>query len=223
MVLMETSDEEEDFVCEDVDEELLRALLPCRDAAFALLNRTDLSWSERLASLLAYGSELQVALLSDGPDALPGVAEAWTQAETAKRALPSSDSSDPLPLRRRIRALLGELEVLDEGWSRDISALPDPVDGKAAPCDETSERRWAGYLLWRWFLRADFDGDIYSKLALPVLSILTLRELSGGETWSEWARRWAKEMEHSADNLNSLYNALCTEEDLAPGRLISAL
>ena len=223
MTLTETVTDEEEFLCEDVDEELLRALLPCRKTAFALLDRTDLSWKERLAALLAFGSELQVALLTDGPHALPPLAEVWAQADTAKRALPAPNSDSPLPLRRRIHSLLGELEVLDEAWSRDVNAIPAPADGKAAPCDEAMERRWCKYLLWRWFLRADFDGDIYSKLALPVLSILTLRELSGGENWPEWARRWAKEMEHSAENLNSLYDALCTEEDFAPARLINAL
>ena len=220
MTLIETSDEEEEFLCEDVDEELLRALLPCRETAFALLDRTDLTWNERLAALLRFGSELQVALLSDGPDALPAIAEAWSRPFAP---LPKESKDDPLPLRRRLRSLLNELEVLDENWSRDVAALPAPVGEKAPLCNEAMERRWAKYLLWRWFLRADFDGDLYSKLALPVLSILTLRELSGGEQWADWARRWAKEMEHSIENLNALYDALCTEEELAPGQLINAL
>lgn len=218
--LIETFDEEEDFICEDVDEELLRALLPCRETAFALLDRADLSWKERLAALLRFGSELQVALLSDGPAALPAVAESWFRSFAPS---PEEFKDDPLPLRRRLLSLLNELEVLDERWSRDVNALSAPTAGRALPCDEDSERRWAKYLLWRWFLRADFDGDLYSKLALPVLSILTLRELSGGHHWADWARRWAKEIEHSAENLNALYDALCTEEELSPGRLINAL
>jgi hypothetical protein len=49
------------------------------------------------------------------------------------------------------------------------------------------------------------------------------RALSHGEHWAEWARRWAKEVEHSAENLNYLLDALCTEELLSPDRLIGIL
>lgn len=223
MTLCEAYDEEEDFLCEDVDEPLLRALLPCRERAFALLERCDLSWEERLTALLAFGSELQVSLLTDGPDALPSLAEEWSEVDADRLRSPAPAEGTILALRRRLLSLLGELEVLDESWSRDIARIPTPDDTPAYPCDEALERRWAEYLLWRWFLRADFDGDIYGKLALPVLSILTLRELSRGETWPEWARRWAKEIEHSSENLTALYDALCTEETLSPGHLIGAL
>lgn len=222
-ILTETEVDEEDFVCEDVDEELLRALLPCRDRAFALLDRADLSWKERLAALLSFGSELQVALLTDGPDALPVLAETWANVDADRRPFPAPEEGTILALRRRLVSLLDELEVLDESWSRDVAALPAPTDEKARPCDEIREQRWVKYLIWRWFLRADFDGDLYSKLSLPVLSVLTLRELSGGENWPDWARRWAKETEHSSENLNALYDALCAEEALSPGRLIAAL
>jgi len=223
MTLSETSDPEENFVCEDVDAPLLCALRPCRERAFALLDRSDLTWKERLSALLSFGSELQVALLTEGPDALPALAEEWAGVGAERLRFPAPADGTVLALRRRLLSLLDELEVLDENWSRDLSLTPSPAPSKASPCDEGLERRWAKYLLWRWFLRADFDGDIYSKLALPVLSILTLRELSQGQNWSEWARRWAKEVEHSSENLSALYDALCTEETLSPAHLIAAL
>ena len=70
-------DDEAEFTCEDVDEELLQALLPCRSRAFSLLSREDLPWKTRLSALLSFGSELQVALLTEGPEGLPAVADRW--------------------------------------------------------------------------------------------------------------------------------------------------
>lgn len=212
------TDEDAEFTCEDVDEELLRALLPCRERAFELLNRRELSWKQRLAALLMFGSELQLALLSEDLDALPELAAEWAEIDAERLETPAGDGA---AARRRCVELLGELEVLDERWAADVAAVGEREETPGV--SEALERRWACYLLWRWFLRADFDGDVYGKLALPVLSILTLRELSGGKDWMEWARRWAKEVEHSAENLNALYDALCTEEALAPDKLIGAL
>lgn len=212
------TDEEAEFTCEDVDEKLLRALLPCRERAFELLERSGLTWKQRLTALLMFGSELQLAILSDDIDALPELAAEWAEIDVKRLDTPAGDGT---AVRRRCVKLLDELEVLDESWAEDIAAVEVRED--TCPVSEDLERRWAYYLLWRWFLRADFDGDVYGKLALPVLSILTLRELSGGENWMEWARRWAKEVEHSAENLNALYDALCTEETLAPDQLIGAL
>lgn len=220
-VLTEEQDDELEFTCEDVDEELLSALLPCRETAFRLLGREELAWNTRLAALLMFGSELQLALLSGDLDALPELAADWADVDAERLSFAPVDTDSVRTTRRRCLELLGELEVLDENWAKDIAAVEVRED--TCPVSEDLERRWACYLLWRWFLRADFDGDIYGKLALPVLSILTLRELSRGEDWQEWARRWAKEVEHSAENLNALYDAVCTEPELAPGRLIGAL
>lgn len=219
-VLTEERDDEPEFVCEDVDSELLTALLPCRDAAFALLMRDDLTWKQRLGGMLMFGSELQLALTAEGPEELPALAAEWRNVDGGRLDFHQTDTA----ARRRCVELLKELEVLDESWARAVeTVLAAETGGEAYAAPEHLERRWACYLLWRWFLRADFDGDIYSKLALPVLSILTLRELARDGDWMEWARRWAKEVEHSAENLNALYDAVCTEPELAPDKLIGAL
>jgi len=221
--LLQDEDGEEEFLCEDVDEELLSALLPCRDRAFALLTREDLPWKTRLSALLSFGSELQIALLTEGPDSLPAVAERWARPTPEQLTFPQPEETALRATRARILSLPGELEILDDSWAADTARAFSDSPSPFSPCSEDAERRWAVYLLWRWFLRADFDGDIYSKLALPVLSILTLRALSHGENWAEWARRWAKEVEHSAENRNTLFDALCTEELLSPDRLIGTL
>ena len=213
------TDEEAEFVCEDVDEELLKALLPCRERAFEILERTEWNWKRRLTALLMFGSELQLALLSEDQEGMIELAAEWANADESRLNIPDGDADTA---RCRALKLLGELEVLDENWAKDIAGASIGPKEKNLYLEDL-ERRWVQYLIWRWFLRADFDGDVYSKLALPVLSILMLRELSGGTDWMEWARRWAKEVEHSAENRNALFDALCTEEELAPDKLIGAL
>jgi len=220
---LRAQDDDPEFVCEDVDEELLRALLPCRDRAFALLNREDLPWKVRLSALLSFGSELQITLLTEGAEALPAVAGRWASPTPEQLSFPQPDNSSIRKTETRILSLLAELEILDEKWAADTTQASAAAPIPFPSCPEALELRWAVYLLWRWFLRADFDGDIYGKLALPVLSILTLRALSRGESFPEWARRWAKEVEHSSENLNALFDALCAEELLSPDRLIGAL
>ena len=214
--------EEPEFVCEDVDEGLLQALIPCRERVFELLKREGLTWKQRLTALLMFGSELQLAILSDDLEALMELAEEWAGVDGERLNMPMSDEASACTTRQRCVELLRGLEVLDESWAEDIAHRSVNSEQKIF-CSEHLEQRWVYYLVWRWFLRADFDGDVYGKLALPVWSILTLRELSRGENWMEWARRWAKEVEHSVENMNALYEALCTEEALAPDKLIGAL
>lgn len=234
-------DGEPPFQCEDVDEALLAALLPCREAALALVGRADLPWPVRLAALPAFGAELQLALAQEGPSALPGLAEEWAALPGETLEAWTAVSGERRAVRRRCLALLGELEILEEAWRAETAGaltLLDGLDGPAyeAAVDEEKdggqEVRWAAYLIRRWFLRADFDGDIYGKLALPVLSILALRELAlarrlrtgacSPEDWRELARRWAKEIEHCAENLAALYDAASGDPALAPAALIAA-
>lgn len=221
------TDEEAEFVCEDVDEELLRALLPCRERAFALLKQNEWTWKERLSALLRFGVQVQLALCSEGADSLPRLAEQWEPPDAGQWNQLEPDVETVRATRMRCVELLGELEPLDPRWKADVTAAMErkrlPQSAACGACQEDLERRWVEYLLWRWFLRADFDGDVYGKLALPVWCILSLRELSCAEDWEEWARRWAKEVEHSAENRNAVYDALCSEESLAPQRLINAL
>lgn len=224
--LMEMEDDSEVFSCEDVNEELLSALLPCRETAWMLLQRTDLPWEQRLWALLAFGSTLQLALLSEGSAALPVLAQQWK--EITVDAL-NFQLKDGAVARCRCVELLQELEILEPAWSEKIAQVLE--HGTSGDYNyvihESLEQRWVAYLLWRWFLRADFDADIYSKLALPVVSILMLRVLNQNETdprvWKELARCWAKEIEHSAENRVAIYEAVCTEWELAPECLMDAL
>lgn len=234
--ITEKTDEPE-FFCQDVDQELLVALLPCRDVAFALLKRSDLPWNARLASLVDLGLELQFALDEVGMAALSSVVAQWNQKKELEFSRRGSQTGRRA--RRRCVELLGELEVLDRAWKEEtenalaVLEVAYHESGICEACWETYEIRWAAYLIWRWFLRADFDGDIYAKLVFPVLSILALRELAlarwikrGGRTDEDWmklARRWAKEIEHSDENLVTLWAAVREDPDLAPAGLMEGV
>ena len=240
-VFPETETDEPEFSCEDVDEPLLRALLPLREAALTLIARRDLPWPLRLTGLLMLGAEGQQMLADQGPDGLPALAEDWSAVTADELTLPTEPEMGRAA-RRRALTLLSEQEVLDPAWADEVDravatldAAPGGWDGcHGAPFGlETLEERWTAYLLYRWVLRADFDGDVYGKLALPVLSLLSLRalflarqlrgELAGRGEWSELARRWAKEIEHCGENLAGLWAAASAEADLAPHKLAAAL
>ncbi len=229
--------DEQTFRCEDVDQELLSALLVCRDAVFGLLKRCDLRWNTRLAGLVALGMELQLALDEVGITALSTVATQWRRLEEPE--FPWSGSVAGQSARHRCVEMLGQLEVLDHTWKEELRGALAVLEAKHYKGSlyeayrEKREARWATYLIWRWFLRADFDGDIYGKLALPVLSILVLRELSlarriqkgdcADGDWMELARRWAKEIEHSDENLAALWTAVRDDPKLSPDGLMQGV
>lgn len=237
----EEETEEPAFHCEDVDESLLRALLPFRQAALALAARPDLPWPLRLTGLLMLGAEGQLALDQDGPESLPPLAEEWTSVTAEELTTLPPPPEELRETRRRSLTLLSQLEILDPDWAEELCGALETLDQTPGGWDlipdrpaelEPLEERWTAYLLYRWTLRADFDGDLYGKLALPGMSLLALRELLlarrlrgmpwGREEWTELARRWAKEIEHCGENLAALWTAACMDPMLSPHRLAAA-
>lgn len=232
---------EAEFVCEDVDLPLLRALLPLREQALALVQNRSRPLGARLGVLLQTAGQWQRVLEEEGADALA--------------ALPPQES--PFPRReetaRQTTAAylldrLGKLELLDPAWGI-LTAQASNFCRETHPAVYTALRNeflcaqtpWAweyehlaAYFLYRWFLKADFDGDLYAKAALAAVSCLAVEEL-GFVRWVkngrvlekpdrlELVRRWCKEQEHCAENLAALADWCWSDPALSPRRLISAL
>lgn len=229
--------------CKDVDGPLLAALLPCRAAALALLQERTKPFGTRLAELLAFCQAAQTYLELDELAVLAGLGEGWEPPETIW------ESS---PVRREVLehllALLLGLEILEPRWRAEVEdAVQSLYRGRSGEDYQSACRRFRRarsgqvweyeqigvYLLYRWFLRADFDGDVYGKGALAVLSCLVIREL-GLARWlargaltradqSELFRLWCKEQEHCGENLAALARAAWSDPVLVPNRLIQAV
>lgn len=229
-------------VCEDVDGSLLEALLPWRVAAIALIQDRTRPFGARLAGLLAFCQAAQTWLEWDELEELAALDSAWSPPEPLR-----GEPAVRREVMAHVLALLGELEVLEPAWEAELARAARRLyqersaEDYQAACGRfraaRSGQEWeyehlAVYLLYRWGLRADFDGDLYGKGALAVLSCLVVREL-GLARWLEQGRLerrdqadlihlWCKEQEHCAENLAALAQAAWTDPDLTPERLAQA-
>ena len=204
--------DEPEVDCDDVDRALLEALIPCRENAFALLQDRTQPLGERLALLLEYARGLQDSLDEGDAAALPGV--------PVPRSVEKADGSG---VTGTLFETLRGLEILSPKWL----VLLEETAG-AGPCarpapdtgNETEYEHFAVYLTNRWFLKADFDGDVYAKAAFVCFACLALWSLEGRAPREELVRLWCKEMEHCQENMDALGELAC---EVSPEELAGAL
>lgn len=230
---------EPDEVCDDVDLPLLEALLPCREKLFGILQDRSRPLGVRLAEAAAWAWALQDRLdMGDWEDL----------AETPLPSSPEPSSEEErLDTTRALFALLEGAELLSPEWTALLRSARETLEHlspaghaarwntfRAAVADRTWEfEHLAVYLVYRWLLKADFDGDLYGRAAFALFAVLAVWELgairfhdAGAFTHAdmeELARLWCKEQEHCEENLALLARAAYEVPELAPGRLAGVL
>lgn len=201
--------------CADVDLPLLNALLPCRERAFGLLRgdgEPAAPVGVRLSRLLDYAWALQDRL--DEGDAA-GLAQVPVPPAAEVRAEGGG------VVETLLNALRG-LEILSPEWRKLLDEAVGPAPA-LSPSAGAEYGRFAAYLTYRWFLKADFDGDVYAKAAFTAFGYLTVRALEGRADRATLVRLWCKEQEHCEENMDALA-ALCWDEPgLSRERLKAAL
>lgn len=242
-VFPEEESDEPSIVCEDVDTPLLAVLLRARTEAFGLLQDRSRPMGNRLALFLEFGWALQERL---DVGALDGMAE--LSAHWRGESFPGGEVKARKTVMCRVLAMLRGLEILDGAWDlfleKCAKQLYQDMDSAEyeALCHEfrayLGGRAWeyehlAVYFTYRWWLKADFDDDLYGKAALTVLGCLAVREL-GMARWLAQDKRftpmdqadlihcWCKEQEHCAENIAALAQAAWSEPALSPERLMAA-
>ncbi len=195
-------------------------LLELRDRLFEIVqDRTrplPLRWAEALRLTRAAQREMNENRLPDpacGPDDL---------------------AAAPTPWQPVLAALLDahlEMEALEPEWSRTLGELRENLEtldwqGFSAALGERAYEyeHLTVYLIFRYFLKAAFDGDALGRLTQAVGMVLTIAAL-GAWQWQqtgtfsladqiEVARQYSKEVEYSDDNMETLAEAFLFEEPL---------
>jgi len=229
----EIEDDQPDEVCDDVDEELLAVLLPTRQRALELIQDRSRPLGERLALLMDFADALQDELDVGQLEEMEALCASW-MAELPEREPGRRETM------QRLLALLLELEILEDDWRELVRSSAETLYERlseaeyAAACEQfqvyMADRAYeyehlAAYFLYRWWLKADFDDDVYGKAALTVLSCLAVRELGmalwlvRGKEFSKadqsWLiHQWCKEQEHCAENIAALTQAVWTDPEL---------
>jgi len=194
---------------EEFDEELLKALLEARERIFAILASRSVPLSKRLLFVLDFAAALQEELMC-------GVDEYLF--EFIREYEPSAEF-DAQNGNDAIWDFYRTLESVGKDWDA-LSASPLP---KCGGLSETESEHLAVYFVFRYFLKAVFDSDAYSRAAFAILSVGIISLLCSGKTEpahrADIAHIYSKEIEYSDENVNALLDALCFDEGFVPEKL----
>ena len=186
----------------EYDRDAMASLKATRQKALVLVEE-DRPTREILALMLLYGCHAQSEL--DSGEEMDFDAEAAL--DTARDMAKDGDLEAILGLYR-------SLEILTPQWERRLEA--------AAPADLSgSLKPLLRYFIERYWLQAVSDLDLYSRVKFAVLSCLVIAALGG--SLLETAQLYSKEIENSADNVDTLLDAAYTHPALTDDKLLGLL
>jgi len=190
---------------EEFDEELLKALLEARERIFKILADRSAPLSERLLCVLDFAAALQEELMC-------GVDEYLF--EFIREYEPSCEF-ETQDSKNAVWNFYRTLESVGADWDK-LSAPPLPLCGGL---NEIEGEHLAVYFIFRYFLKAVFDSDAYSRAAFAILSVGIISLLCSGKTEpahrADIAHIYSKEIEYSDENVNALLDALCFDESFS--------
>lgn len=186
-------EEKVEFVTEETDEEITDfteidaawffQLTRARHRALELVQDRSLSLGERIRQLLALAAELDEE--EDGPCPQRGVLPAYVQR-------------------------LAGLEILMPAWAELLAQQPE---ARPQPFRDAVLEKLLVYDIFRFFLRAVYDFRVLPWVKLAVFHALTVAWVGRGceskEEFCEVARLYSKEIEHSAENQETIHRSLC--------------
>lgn len=194
----EIEDEETDF---PDDEALFDFLLLARDKIFSYLKDEKIPIENALADIYEYGFILEEAVFRE---------------DLNVPEIKSSGKKFSPDIQKTLDFLL-TLEKLSPEWEPYILSMKESFNGEDFFIRETEKylRNIAIYFIFRYFLKACYDGEIVAYINLMAISVFILAFLfSKGdfslENCSEIAKNFSKEIEYSEENTEALsYENLC--------------
>lgn len=194
--------EEADYA---VDEELFVLLSEARKRIFDKLYCDAEPFEARLRDISVFAAKLQ-RNLDNGEMLLPDM-----------KVSEAEKTADIKP----VMELIGELEPIDEGWTeyyKEMAEISDKLTETELPAEVFRYlRNIAVYFIWRYFLKGVFDGEIYSRVMLAVMSAAVigrfyLCEAFKGSTLTlgicaDRTKLFSKELEYSEENIERLLDA----------------
>ncbi len=249
-ILLENGEDAAEFI-EDFDGELLVYLLRAREMAIDILQDRTFPIEMRIAMFLQFTDEVQKLIDKETLELIPKLLKEYGKSYT-RRTLASHyetvrgrwiDKRDVLD--EYFKLYSKELEVLDPQWKSMMHQLCDFIDesshGKriSAFVEFYRDREYQFenlmvYFVYRYFLQSMSDGELCVRARLAVLSYLIIREVDIFY-WSQQKQtlpdaqqinlihRYAREIEHSQENLDTLLHAFLEREEFAQEALISVL
>lgn len=232
----------------------LLAVLSARDTVFHLLHRSGSRDKGRKESLEARGMKLlQIAgdiqacmdtseNLAEAAETIRQISKKYRQSELYENLKKYSETcrkEQQGAYFRQLFSVLRELEPMGDFWLKLLDELDSHIQELLSLDEFRREEgmeiyeRLMGYMVYRYFGKCAFDGDVGSRAGLAVLfAVLTrLMDLNAvrrqgflsREAQMEHIRLLSKEIEYSEENLEYLQNAFWKEEVLSADGLSEAV
>ena len=187
----------------DLDAELFLTLQESRETAYALVQDRRRPLSDRLALLACFASRLDRNL--ERSAVCKALCELYCDFDYQNRQLCRIRRKRKHGTMTLPRQLLRSMEHLTEEFPR---LLPD-LEITDLSSNETALEQLAVYFIFRWWLKAACDGELWRQAAAAVISILAVASL--GKITGDLchtAQLFSKETEHSQHNLQLLRLAM---------------
>ncbi len=200
--LILTTDEVEYSICEvaekpeEVDNSLFELLLSAREYIFSVLDDGNLSFTEKLNTVLDFSQKLQFEI--DNPHLID---EANFSNVQKKGNL------------SQIIELFGSFEPIDNVWTDEYNFLKKSSFNQKIICslnEKTYLTNIFRYFIYRYFLKGVFDEEILSKVKFAVISVMMIKLMTNGKndlkTYIEKSKLYSKQMEYSDENRELFYD-----------------
>ena len=219
-----------------------------RRAALDLLGDRRQGIDVRLGLLLALGEDLQPALEAGESARMDQITARYESISHPNKfcgslcAALDTGRLEQAAVWKEILDFFAGLLPIDAAWNARLSELREDLPALLAkrpaflrlyPALEEEQERLACYFVYRYFMRAEFDGDLLAKVRLAAVSCL-LVQLLELEVWhrtgaldfearSACARQYSKELEYCQENLDALALELWTAECFSLRSLLALL
>lgn len=191
---------------ESEPDEWLAPLLACRTRMLAILEERTLPWNVRAAWMLLLANDAQALL--DG-DRLEEMGDLCDACAALPEELPEEVRLQGAGLFPAALRILEHMEILEDDWLPTLRAAEQPPRLRL---EDWALERICCYFLFRCFLHAVNDGDLLSRAELAVFAPLVVERLAGQTVTTEAALyRFCREVEHDADNLETLRTDFCAD------------
>lgn len=220
--------ETDEEAAEDLeDRAFYEAVKNARNQAVEILQNREVSIWERLRNALLSACEFQDWL--DGEEPLEECGE-------------PEENRDESKLLSQIVSFLSGLEPIDTGWPERLRGLrdkmPELLEARNEFFKEYEARMYeyehlAVYFVYRYMLKAVFDGDVLGKMKFAAVSILFLSVLDT-EIWMKTkgfslddrvqnAKNYSKELEYCEENMLCFWDESWEQEFLTAENLLFLL
>lgn len=227
-ITFETVEENTPIQPNSIDPTLYFTLVRAQKTAINILQNRKFEITQRLIAFLRFCDEIQQKIKHKDCTDISVTEEYFIPLQFS---LPKAKRS----LRKHFD-VLQVLEKLDIQWDEELETAKKTAPEKAKSFSEIlADSEWeaehlAVYFAFRYFMTAAFDRDLSSKAKFTVFSVImclileaALPDSDNRQSRIEAMRRYSKEVEHSAENMATVFEAIKKSRCFGSDNLINIL